>query len=55
MTYEESYRKCGTLEELEKKVNEDLKSIMVILNPDRAKVIKESAEKVANEKFGNIG
>lgn len=50
MTYYESYLKCNTLEELEKEVNSDI-IIAQKLNPDRLKIIKEAAEKVANEKF----
>lgn len=50
MTYEESYRKCKTLEELRKEVVEDL-TIAKMINNDRIPVIKKAAEKVANEKF----
>lgn len=50
MTYEESYRKCKTLEELRKEVVSDL-AIAKMINDDRIPVIKKAAEKVANEKF----
>ena len=50
MTYEESYRKCKTLEELRKEVVSDL-TIAKMINDDRIPVIKKAAEKVANEKF----
>lgn len=50
MTYEESYRKCKTLEELRLEVVEDL-TIAKMINGDRIPVIKKAAEKVANEKF----
>lgn len=50
MTYEESYRKCKTLDELRKEVVNDL-AIAIMINGDRIPVIKETAEKVANEKF----
>lgn len=50
MTYEESYRKCKTLNELRNEVVNDL-VIAKMINDDRIPVIKEAAEKVANEKF----
>ena len=50
MTYEESYRKCKTLEELKKEVVNDL-AIAKMINDDRIPIIKKAAEKVANEKF----
>lgn len=50
MTYEESYRKCKTLDELRKEVVRDL-AIAKMINDDRIPVIKKAAEKVANEKF----
>ena len=50
MTYEESYRKCKTLEELRKEVVNDL-AIAKMINDDRIPIIKKAAEKVANEKF----
>lgn len=50
MTYEESYRKCKTLDELRKEVVSDL-TIAKMINGDRIPVIKEAADKVANEKF----
>ena len=50
MTYEESYRKCETLEELEKMISEDI-IIASMFNNDRIQIIKKVAEKVANEKF----
>lgn len=55
MTYEESYRKCKTLEELRQEVVSDISTAMVIGNDDRLGRIKESAEKIANEKFGFKG
>lgn len=51
MTYEESYRKCKTLEELRNEVSNDISTALVIGNTDRIKIIKESAEKIVNEKF----
>lgn len=50
MTYEESYRKCKTLNELRIEVIGDL-TIAKMINHDRIPVIKKAAEKVANEKF----
>ena len=50
MTYKESYEKCKTLQELEDEVQRDI--IMAgIINPDRVKIIKQTAEEVANRKF----
>lgn len=51
MTYEESYKKCKTLENLRQEVISDLSIAMMYNSQDRIKIIKESAEKVANEKF----
>ena len=53
MTYEESYRKCETLEELRNEVVSDISIAITIGNTDRIAIIKESAEKVANERFGD--
>lgn len=50
MTYEESYRKCKTLNELRNEVVNDL-AIAKMINDDRIPIIKKAAEKVANEKF----
>lgn len=50
MTYEESYRKCKTLNELRNEVVNDL-AIAKMINDDRISIIKKAAEKVANEKF----
>lgn len=52
MTYEESYMKCETLEELEKEIESDIK-IAMFLNSDRIPFIKKMGEKVANLKFNN--
>lgn len=51
MTYEESYMKCKTLEELEKEINSDLIIAKIYGSEDRIKLIKEIGEKVANLKF----
>lgn len=53
MTYEESYMQCESIEELEKKVITDIK-IAQWFNSDRLPIIKKAAEKVANEKFGEV-
>ena len=50
MTYEEAYMQCGSIEELEKKVNEDIKFARWF-NADRIPIIVKAAEKVANSKF----
>ncbi len=51
MTYEESYMKCETLQELEKEINSDLFIAIICGSEDRIKKIKEIGEKVANLKF----
>lgn len=51
MTYKEAYMKCNSLEELEKAVNHDVFVARFMGSEDRMKVIKESAEEVANLKF----
>ena len=50
MTYEESYRKAKSLEELKKEVEDDLK-IAAAFGLDREANILKAANKVANEKF----
>lgn len=51
MTYKESYEKCKTLQELEKEVQNDISVAITIGNLDRVKIIKQTAEEVANRKF----
>lgn len=52
MTYREKYLKCETKEQLEKMVEDDVFTAVILGgNPDRIKVIKEEAEDVANIKF----
>ena len=51
MTYEESYRKCTTSEELQKEVNRDIATAIMIGSTDRLDNIKKIANKVAKEKF----
>lgn len=52
MTYKESYMKCENLKELEEEVKHDIfVARAVIVNPDRVRVIIQSAEEVANLKF----
>ena len=53
MTYKESYMKCNSLEELMEEVERDIFVAQTIMgnNPDRIKVIKKSAEEIANLKF----
>ena len=51
MTYEESYEKCKTLEDLEEMARADIIIAGIIGNVDRYKVIKKAVEKVANKKF----
>jgi uncharacterized protein with PhoU and TrkA domain len=54
MTYEESYMKCKTLEELEKEIISDLSIAVMFGSEDRIKEIKEIGEKVANLKFKTL-
>lgn len=51
MTYRESYERCKTLQELEDEVQRDIIMAGIIGNPDRVKIIKQTAEEVANSKF----
>ncbi len=50
MTYKEHFMKCNTMEELLEEAKQEL-SFAVIINPDRAKVIKQAVEEVIAEKF----
>lgn len=50
MTYEESYKKTKTLEELRQEVNSDIATALII-NRDRIPMIVKTANKVANEKY----
>lgn len=51
MTYEESYRKCESLEDLHKEVNSDVVIAKMYGSQDRIEAILKAANKVANEKF----
>lgn len=51
MTYEESYMKCKSKEEILEEVKNDI-AIAEMINPDRVHVIKLAVEKVVNAKFG---
>lgn len=52
MKYKESYMRCETLKELEEEVKHDIfVATTMIGNPDRVKIIVQSAEEVANLKF----
>jgi hypothetical protein len=51
MTYKECYEKCKTLQELKKEVQNDISVAIIIGNLDRVKIIKQTAEEVANRKF----
>ena len=51
MTYREDYMNSKTLKELEDKVNSDLIIARMINSEDRIKIIKQTAEEVANMKF----
>lgn len=51
MTYKEDYMNSKSLKELEQKVNSDLAIAVMFGSEDRIKIIKKTAEKVANLKF----
>ena len=51
MTYREAYMKCNTLSELETMVKKDIVAVKLLGSSDRIKVIKDTAEEVANLKF----
>ncbi len=49
MTYEEAYRSCKTQEEFQDMIVTDL-YIAAFINKDREKVIRDAAQKVADER-----
>jgi hypothetical protein len=51
MTYEESYMKCETLNQLKEELKKDI-VIASIMNTDRLKPINDAGIKVAKLKFG---
>lgn len=51
MTYREAYMKCNTLSELETMVKKDIVAVKLLGSSDRIKVIKDTADEVANLKF----
>lgn len=51
MTYKESYLQLDSAEEIMKMANTDM-AIAALLNPDRIKIIRESADEAIKEKFG---
>lgn len=51
MTYKESYLEAESPENIIKKANYDM-VIASMFNPDRLKVIRQSAEDAIKEKFG---
>lgn len=51
MTYREAYMKCNNLSELETMVKKDIVAVKLLGSFDRIKVIKDTAEEVANLKF----
>lgn len=50
MTYRESYMQFENLEDLLEEVKHDM-VIAQMINPDRVKIVRESAEEVINLKF----
>jgi hypothetical protein len=50
MTYEESYRKLNSFEELKKEVANDM-AMALLTNTDRLPIIRRAAEKITIEKF----
>ena len=51
MTYKESYLQLDSAEEIMKMANTDM-AIAALLNSDRIKIIRESADEAIKEKFG---
>lgn len=51
MTYKESYLQLKSAEEIMKMANTDM-AVAALLNPDRIKIIRESAAEAIKEKFG---
>ena len=51
MTCKESYLQLNSAEEIMKMANTDM-AIAALLNPDRIKIIRESADEAIKEKFG---
>lgn len=51
MTYKDTYLQLKSPEEIMKMANTDM-AVAAVLNPDRIKVIRESADEVIKEKFG---
>lgn len=50
MTYKESYLQLKSAEEIMKIANTDM-AIAAVINPDKIKVIRQSAEEAIKEKF----
>lgn len=49
--YKESYLQLNSAEEIMKMANTDM-AIATLFNPDRIKIIRESADEAIKEKFG---
>lgn len=48
MTYYESYKRCKTIDEIEKEVKSDI-ATAILINPDRIESIRKAAEIAMNE------
>lgn len=54
MTYEEKYREQTTVESLIEEVKSDIMIAKLLGSADRIRVIKETAERVLNDKFADV-
>ena len=52
MTYKEYFMQFDSVEKIIKEANQEM-AFAVVLNPDRIKMVRQAAEEVIKEKFGN--
>lgn len=52
MTYKEYFMQFDSVEKIMKEANQEM-AFAAVLNPDRMKMVRQAAEEVINEKFGN--
>ena len=52
MTYKEYFMQFDSVEKIMKEANQEM-AFAAVLNPDRIKMVRQAAEEVINEKFGN--
>lgn len=51
MTYKDAYLQLSSAEEVMKMANTDM-ALAAVINPDRIKIIRDSADEAIKEKFG---